>query len=357
YEIGRQQSGSLYYTMKFVRGQTMAERLRDIDRLQLPRDKKVALRLKLLEPFQGICNAVAFAHSRGVIHRDLKPQNIMVGDFGETVLLDWGLARVIGQDDKIGKQLTLVATNMLSESLMRQDADGLTVDGTVFGTPHYMPPEQARADLREIDEQSDVYSLGAILYEILTGAPPYDGPTAGFILQQVMSGPPRKIKEREPSAPPDLVALCEYAMAHDKGRRMKTALQLAAEIQAYRDGGQLKIYKYGAFEQARRAFARHRGTVMAALLTILLLLGGGAAFFVTVIGEKAEAEASQEAAEADRDRTNASLLKAQQAREAQLELERRQAAERQQRKQAREGEIKSLQDAIAGMRVDPLMKD
>jgi serine/threonine protein kinase/tetratricopeptide (TPR) repeat protein len=358
YEIGKQESGSLYYTMKFVRGQTMAERLRDIDRLQLPREKKLALRLKLLEPFQGICNAVAFAHSRGVIHRDLKPQNIMVGDFGETVLLDWGLARVKGQDDKIGKQLTLLATNMISESLMRQSSDGgLTVDGTVFGTPHYMPPEQARADLREIDEQSDVYSLGAILYEILTGAPPYDGPTAGFILQQVMSGPPRKIKEREPHAPPDLMALCEFAMAHDKGRRMKTALQLASEIQAYRDGGQLKVYTYGAFEQARRAIARHRGAVIAALLTLLLLLGGGTSFFVIVISEKAEAESSQAAAEADRDQTNASLLKAQQARDAQQRLERQQAIERDQKRKARESEIRSLQDAIARMRVEPLLRD
>ncbi len=357
YEIGRQESGSLYYTMKFVRGQTMAERLRDIDRLQLPKEKKLALRLKLLEAFQGICNAVAFAHSRGVIHRDLKPQNIMVGDFGETVLLDWGLARVKGQDDKIGKQLTLVATNMLSESLMKQNADGLTVDGTVFGTPHYMPPEQARADLREIDEQSDVYSLGAILYEILTGVPPYDGPTAGFILQQVLSGPPRKIKEREPHAPPDLVALCELAMAHDKGRRMKTALQLAGEIQAYRDGGQLKIYNYGAFEQARRALLRHRGAVVSALVMLLLLLGGGATFFLIVIDEKAEAEELQQAAEADRDKTSESLRKARQAKEAQKALEESQAEERKARNKARDNEIRSLRDAIAGMRIEPLMKD
>ena len=357
YEIGRQESGSLYYTMKFVRGQTMAERLRDIDRLQLPKEKKLALRLKLLEAFQGICNAVAFAHSRGVIHRDLKPQNIMVGDFGETVLLDWGLARVKGQDDKIGKQLTLVATNMLSESLMKQNADGLTVDGTVFGTPHYMPPEQARADLKEIDEQSDVYSLGAILYEILTGVPPYDGPTAGFILQQVMSGPPRKIKERELQSPPDLAALCEFAMAHDKGRRMKTALQLAAEIQSYRDGGQLKVYRYGAFEQARRAMLRHRGAVVSAIVMLLLLIGGGATFFLIIINEKAQAEELQLAAEADRDQTNNSLRKAQQARDAQKLLETRQAEDRTARKKAREAEIRSLRDAIAGMRVEPLMKD
>ncbi|KAA0218556.1 hypothetical protein EDM80_00040 [bacterium] len=358
YEIGRRENGSLYYTMKFVRGQTMAERLRDIDRLsQLTRDKRLALRLKLLEAFQGICNAVAFAHSRGVIHRDLKPQNIMVGDFGETVLLDWGLARVKGQDDKIGKQLTLLATNMLSESLMRQNADGLTVDGTVFGTPHYMPPEQARADLKEIDEQSDVYSLGAILYEILTGAPPYDGPTAGAVLQQVMAGPPRKIKEREPLAPPELVALCEYAMAHDKSRRMKTALQLAQEVQTYRDGGKLSVYRYGAYEQARRVIAKNRGAFLAGALSFWMLLGGALLFFVWIVDQKRSAEELQTAAESDRDKTSRALADAQAARKAQEDLKRRLAEEARQRLAEREGEIRALQETLAGMRIEPLMRD
>ncbi|HRJ76875.1 MAG: Serine/threonine-protein kinase PknD [Planctomycetes bacterium] len=358
YEIGRRESGSLYYTMKFVRGQTMAERLRDIDRLsQLTRDKRLALRLKLLEAFQGICNAVAFAHSRGVIHRDLKPQNIMVGDFGETVLLDWGLARVKGQDDKIGRQLTLLATNMLSESLMRQNADGLTVDGTVFGTPHYMPPEQARADLKEIDEQSDVYSLGAILYEILTGAPPYDGPTAGAVLQQVMAGPPRKIREREPLAPPELAALCEFAMAHDKSRRMKTALQLAQEVQAYRDGGKLSVYRYGAYEQARRVIAKNRGAFLAGALSFWMLLGGALLFFVWIVDQKRSAEDLQGAAETDRDKTSRALANAQAARRAQEDLKNRLAEEASKRLAEREDEIRALQETLAGMRIEPLMRD
>ncbi len=358
YEIGRRENGSLYYTMKFVRGQTMAERLRDIDRLsQLTRDKRLALRLKLLQAFQGICNAVAFSHSRGVIHRDLKPQNIMVGDFGETVLLDWGLARVKGQDDKIGKQLTLVATNMLSESLLRQNADGLTLDGTVFGTPHYMPPEQARADLTQIDEQSDVYSLGAILYEILTGAPPYDGPTAGAILQQVMSGPPRKVKEREPGAPPELIALCEFAMAHDKGRRLKTALQMAQEVQSYRDGGKVSVYRYGTFENARRTIARHRGAFLAAALSFWMLLGGAALFFLVIIDEKHQSEKLKQAADSDRDATSEAFAKAQRARQAQQVLKQNQADDFRAQRKAREGEIKSLRETIAGMRVEPLIKE
>src|SRR5207253_8878290 len=142
--------GSFYYTQKLVRGTTLKKKLAEA--------KGLPERLKLLSHFEDICHAVAYAHSRGVIHRDLKPENVMVGQFGETVVLDWGLAKARGQKDIRGKELE-------KESQLMRSADS-TLAGQALGTPSYMSPEQALGLLDEIDERSDVWSLGAMLFEI-----------------------------------------------------------------------------------------------------------------------------------------------------------------------------------------------
>ncbi|CAG0932520.1 partial Serine/threonine-protein kinase PknD, partial [Planctomycetaceae bacterium] len=187
YEIGERDDGNVYYTMKYVRGKTLAARLREIRKDdKLSDEQKNHERLKLLDPFVSMCNAIAFAHSRGVIHRDIKPENVMLGDFGETMLLDWGLARVKNQKDFAVKNKP--KERNISDSL-RESADASkTQDGYIIGTPAYMPPEQGRGEQDEVDEKSDIYSLGSVLYEILAGTPPFEGPTAGLVLQAMLTG-------------------------------------------------------------------------------------------------------------------------------------------------------------------------
>jgi serine/threonine protein kinase len=180
YELGKRPDSSLYYTMKLVRGKTLAEKLHDCHSL---RD-----RLQLLHHFLDLCQTIAYAHSRGVIHRDIKPQNVMVGEFGETVVLDWGLAKVKGQKDiradAIERDLKLI----------KEAGAGETVAGKPIGTPAYMSPEQADGRIEEIDEQSDVWSLGAVLYEILTGKPPFEGVNAYEVMGKVLSDPLAPVK-------------------------------------------------------------------------------------------------------------------------------------------------------------------
>jgi serine/threonine-protein kinase len=172
HELDRRPDGTLYYIMRFVRGKTLAQRLMEC--------RTIADRMKYLGAFWDACNAIAFAHNNEVVHRDIKPQNVMVGEFGETVVVDWGIAKVRGKSD-------LRAGDLLDDQrLLHLAPDGKTAVGTAIGTPSYMSPEQAGGDIDEIDERSDVWGLGAMLYEILTGRPPYDGLDNTEILVKVI---------------------------------------------------------------------------------------------------------------------------------------------------------------------------
>src|SRR5262249_35740563 len=156
-----------FYAMRFVRGRTVHQAARDYHRARGKGEESSLDLLKLLNAFVAVCNAVAYAHSRGVIHRDLKPQNVLLGDFGEVILLDWGLARVCGQ---AAREWEFDPAG-LAPALARAK----TLAGRARGTPAYMAPEQAQGIGDEIDERTDVYGLGALLYEILAGRPPFQG--------------------------------------------------------------------------------------------------------------------------------------------------------------------------------------
>ncbi|MDZ4859049.1 MAG: serine/threonine-protein kinase, partial [Candidatus Hydrogenedentes bacterium] len=168
YEVGLRPDSTPYYTMKLLKGKTFSAALKDC--------KTLAERLGLVRSFGDICHGLAYAHSRGVIHRDLKPSNVMIGQFGETVILDWGLAKVKGkpdiQYDAFEKTVTAIKVGFSS-------SEGKTEPGAILGTPAYMSPEQARGEVDRVDERSDVFGLGMILYEIITGRLPFEkGPAS-----------------------------------------------------------------------------------------------------------------------------------------------------------------------------------
>jgi serine/threonine protein kinase len=220
YELGHRKDGTLYYTMKLVRGKTLHKAIHEC--------KNLEERLKLLPHFVDLCNAIAYAHKHGVIHRDIKPMNVMIGEFGETVVLDWGLAKIKNRADihVAAMQETVKALNLGDDAL-----SGKTRHGDILGTPLYMPPEQAKGDLNAIDERSDIYSLGAVLYEILTGNPPFGEQNVMQTIYQVINETPKSIASQERRCPPDLIQFCNKAMEKLPENRYQKAKELADAVE------------------------------------------------------------------------------------------------------------------------------
>ena len=217
-----------FYTMRFVRGRTLSASARDYHAKRLAGHADALELPALLNAFVMVCNTVAYAHSRGVIHRDLKGQNVIMGDFGEVVVLDWGLAKLVSQPDDEAQAPAVVIHEVGVDS-------GHTVPGQALGTPPYMAPEQAVGRLDLIDQRTDVYGLGAMLYEILTGAPPFAGDSIGEVL--------RKVREEEPAAPRSLWAevpsalglVCMRALAKQPADRPAAAADLALAVQGWQE--------------------------------------------------------------------------------------------------------------------------
>jgi len=357
YEIGKHEDDSVYYTMRFIRGLTLADKLREIRKDEsLDRKGKLGARITLLDRFLDVCDAISYAHSKGVIHRDLKPENIMLGEYGETLVLDWGLARVKGQDDKALRELQR-GTLALSRSLVESDSTNLTQDGSIVGTPAYMAPEQARGELENVDEQSDVYALGAVLYQILSGSPPYEGPMAGLIVQQVLAGPPLRLTAREPDVPPELGALVESAMAREKADRMLTVRELAADIKAFRNGRTLGAYTYSAREMVARFVKQNRTSVGIGVLGVLLLVAGSIVAYRQVTKERDEAKYAQVQAEEQRQAAQLNLARADSEKAEREKLEAEKIANAEAQLKDRVDEAQKLMATIAGMRVDQITAD
>ena len=254
YELGRRRDGRLYYTMKVIRGRTLESAIAGA--------RTLAERLALLGHFSGLCQAIAFAHSQGVVHRDIKPENVMIGEFGETVVLDWGGAKVQGErESRIGAQLAELELNPRR-----------TAAGTWVGTPLYMSPEQALGEVDEIDERSDVWSLGVVLYQLLTGTPPFDAQTMDELVPKIVYDDPAPLASTAPEVPPALGAIVERALKKDPQARYSSARSMWVDIEAFRSGELVASYSYSSWELLARFFSRNRATVGVALVGLLALV-------------------------------------------------------------------------------------
>jgi len=261
HEVGKRRDGSIYYTMKRVRGRTLGEALKDRD---------LRGRLELLPNLLDLCYAIAYAHSRGVIHRDLKPDNVLLGEFGETVVLDWGLAKVHDSPAGAGGEISQTLRDLAS-SVSAGDLEGAPV-----GTPAYMPPEQARGEHSAVDERSDIFSLGAILYEFLTGQPPFRGSSALETIVQAREKPITPPHQLEPACPPELAAIAIRALDRDPTRRYADARTLAADVLAFQTGGLVTAHRYAIWTLLWRWVRLHRRSLSIALF---LIVAAGAAWW------------------------------------------------------------------------------
>lgn len=263
HDVGLDDDGHAWFTMDLVEGQDLNAVLKEARRSgALPEDFRLPRLIRILVQ---VAETVAFAHERGVLHRDLKPHNVMVGRFGQVHVMDWGLARV-----DAGR-----APGAERPPSMRRagDEELLTVDGDVIGTPAYMAPEQATPGGR-VDERTDVYSMGALLYHVLAGRAPYaEGASSaaggtGTILDAVRSGPPAGLALVAPDAPAELVAVAERAMSRQPAKRYGSMLELRDDLLAWADGRPVAAASPGLWTHAVKWARRNRLAAAAALLAL-----------------------------------------------------------------------------------------
>lgn len=290
HELGLDSNGRVFFTMPLVKGQDFKSVIKEIrsakGKWSLSRGLGVVIR---------VCQTMAYAHSKGVIHRDLKPRNVMVGRFGETYVMDWGLAKVLGKaKDKKGKREDRNATQSLSQVRTdRRDASYtdpesplVTLDGDVLGTPAYMSPEQARGMMELIGRRSDIYAVGCILYHLLSGMPPYLSASGGLkhsphaILNRVLDGPPKPLHEVDSEISPELVSICDKAMARDMKLRYASMEEMAEDLQAYLDGRVVRAYQSGAAAEFKKWVRRNRATAVSLSAVAFLLVGSLAVILV-----------------------------------------------------------------------------
>ena len=230
YELARRpETGQHFYTMRFVKGRTLSEASREYHEKRIAGKADSFEFATLLNAFVVVCKTLAYAHSRGVIHRDLKGQNVIVGDYGEVVVLDWGLAKLVNQPDDEGQSASV--------SLHHHEATSvdLTLQGDTLGTPGYMAPEQAAGRLGLLDRRTDVYGLGAMLYQLLTGKAPFSGVHTAEILRKLQTEEPEPPLQHWAEVPPTLQAACLRALAKDPAARFDSASELAHEIEQWQE--------------------------------------------------------------------------------------------------------------------------
>ena len=320
YELGVTKDGVVFYTMRLVEGITLNDVLRKIREKDAATIRDYPLPV-LLTVFQKVCDAVAFAHSRGVVHRDLKPDNIMLGGFGEVMVMDWGLAKVLGSDPADDPDTALMSRDEIQRI---DDNTYQTVSGAIKGTPRFMAPEQAMGQSFDIDERTDVYALGAILYSILTLHPPISGDSVDEVLKRVATGAiaapteynlvssttslesdaesnAREIQEPllehcpDRRIPASLSAVAMKALARRKKNRYRDVAEIQREIEAYQHGFATDAESAGALRLLWLLLRRHRTEsllIASALSAIIVLVAWFTSRVTAALNELKEAAPS-----------------------------------------------------------------
>ena len=238
-----------FYTMRLVHGRTLADAAREFHASRMGGDVSSAAFIPLLNAFVTVCNTVAYAHSKGIIHRDLKGENVVLGDYGETVVLDWGFAKQATDQDFDEENLT-------PKKLTDSDDSELTMHGQSLGTPAFMAPEQAAGQLDSIDHRTDVYGLGSILFQVLTGQPPFTGSSVGEVLRKVQTEAPKPPRQFWPEVPPTLESACLRALAKAPEERFESAVELGREVEQWQE-----VQRKKAEEALRESEALYRSLV------------------------------------------------------------------------------------------------
>jgi len=266
YELGRDRTGVLFFTMKKLEGQDLRSILMAIS----AKDRKVSAAFPLatlVDVLIAACNTVSYAHKHGVIHRDLKPANILVGEFGEVTVLDWGLAKVRGEQASSEAVEAAVDTEATGKRAVSME---LTQPGKRYGTPLYMSPEQARGD-DTLDERTDVYNLGSILYEYLTAKNLVWGNDVEEVLEQVLNRPTPIPSEVSPErvVPPALEAICLKALAKAPADRYDSVNAMVRDLTAYRTGRPVSVYRPGALIRLMQWRTRNALPLTAAVAAVV----------------------------------------------------------------------------------------
>lgn len=272
HDLGLDESGQVYFLMRRVDG----ENARDV--FAKVRDQRDGWTIpRALEVMLKVCDTMAYAHQKGVLHRDLKPDNIRVGSFGEVYVMDWGLAKVGEQEDHHDLRVEVdaaISSDRKADAISDPGSSVVTMDGRVIGTVFYLSPEQAMS--QPLDYRTDIYAIGATLYELLAGKPPYYDSGSGQmdILERVREGPPIRVEDRAAEVPPELVAIVEKAMARVPEQRYTSTAELAADLRAFLDQRVVAAYRTGAFAELKMWVRRNRLLAASFAAAVMLLVAG-----------------------------------------------------------------------------------
>ncbi|MGE0432161.1 MAG: tetratricopeptide repeat protein [Planctomycetota bacterium] len=317
HDLGADANGRPWLAMKRIAGRSLAAHIADWKTTRRGPLQAAELH-RLLGLFGKIADAIAFAHSRGVVHRDLKPHNVMVGEWGEVLVVDWGLARPLANDRHDDRHDHEQAPRVIT-SRRGEDSHDLTVDGAVFGSPGWMPPEQAAGDVAAIDERSDIFALGAILYHMLTLHAPYEAKSARDALVLAARGDFRRPRDVASAAriPRELEAIVLRAMAYEPADRYQTVGEFEADLAAWRALRPTTAWRAGPIDRLTRSMRRHPTTTLA--VTLVLIATGLVAALLSLL----YAAERDRAAEATRAAQAAQVADAERAQRERAEADRR----------------------------------
>jgi len=305
HDAGRWPNGAPFYAMKLIEGDDLAHLLEQAPTL--------AQRLALLPKVIAVCEAIGYAHAQRVIHRDLKPGNVVIGEHGEAMVVDWGLAKELDGTDDGARE---------PDAYRGDGGAALTQAGDVLGTPAYMAPEQARAE--PVDARADVYALGAMLYHLLAGHAPYAavGTTQtapGFArrgIRELLAEPPAALPAEVRATVPELAAIVDKAMARAAADRYPTALELARELRAFEAGQLVSAHRYTLRAMLTRWVRRHRAVLSVAAALLAVMAGLGALALVRIVRAERTAQHQRTAAVAATARAEAERARAEAERDA-----------------------------------------